>query len=196
MFAVITDLNPLIIALHPHGYLHLADQEYVEGDSKMSGHFVKTQKERSNADEQNVNSRRPIKEFWDHIDSKNERNHIEEQIKQIVIKQVVAYQDIANRAYEKSNITTDNGFQMISYDFMIDTTNKVWLLDNGDLFDLNTFDDLEFEEMVVDTLNIIGVRLFDFKKNGPSKLIRKSPMPPAQYNKALKKIDPYNPSTA
>lgn len=86
----------------------------------------------------------------------------------ILIKSIIAIEPVVTDAVKRISINRSNCFELFGFDIMIDSNLKPWLLEVNLSPSLATDSPLDLyikSNLIADTFNLIGVRIYDRKKD-------------------------------
>ena len=96
-----------------------------------------------------------------------------QQIKQIIVKTLIATEPQITQLVNKNPTTRNNCFELYGYDILIDDDLKPWLLEVNLSPSFATDAPLDMSiksNLLVDTLNLVGIKRFDRKKESMNKI--------------------------
>ena len=182
LYVLITGLNPLKLYLYKEGIIRFATEEYSLDINKIDESFIFLTNVYTNEKNENKykKPKNPDTEEGSKWSLKAYKNYclknginfdeIWEQIIDISIKSAISFRDTILSRIKQIGLKDKNYFKLLGYDFLLDSNQKVHLLEinsrpsllMGDIIDLKLK-----PQLVADVLNIVGIAIFshDYKDN-------------------------------
>ena len=157
-YALVTGLNPLRIYLYNDGLLLFNNYEFNLNKDQLKNNSVHFLDDNWSSDDGRIWN---FSEFMNFCE-KNEINYnkIKNKIIDIIIKSFISFYEYINEKVIEYNYSEKNFFEIFSFDFLLDSEEKLYLLKmTGDAkIETNTRKEIDlYNNLIIDTLNIIGL---------------------------------------
>jgi len=174
-FVLVTGFSPLKIYFYRDGYLTFSQKKFSLDESDLDDFCIHIPLEKNEFDcvdnttnfyyEKSLFDEKCI--IWNYLNferycKKNDINYqnIINQIKDIIIKTFISLSSDINNKINKSRIKDRNMFQLFTFDFILDTDQKIYLIDidkNPKLNSKHLAPVYIYDHIISDVLNIVGV---------------------------------------
>ena len=183
IYVLVTCYDPLRIYVYDEGLARFASETYSSAGkaskfSYLTNYSINKKKEKfvQNSDfkEDNVGHKWSLSALLKELEKENKNTDlIMGQIYDMIIKTIIAIEPEVVLMVRKLAIGRSNCFDLLGFDVIIDNTLKPWLLEVNLSPSLATDSPLDLfikGNLVADTLNLIGLRYYDRKKDCMSKI--------------------------
>lgn len=94
----------------------------------------------------------------------------------VIIKTLLCTENVITASLRKNNTSRSNCFELLGFDIILDSDLKPWLLEVNLSPSLSCDSPLDTQiksNLITDTLNLIGVKRFDRKKESMNKVLQR-----------------------
>ena len=206
IYVLITSYDPLKIYVYDEGLSRFASEPYTSSSKASRYSFLtnysinkKNDKFVQNLDpkQDNIGHKWSFSALMKFLNSNSvDTQLITSRIYDVIIKTIISIEPSVVSLSKKLGLGRNNCFDLLGFDIMIDSDLKVWLLEVNLSPSLATDSPLDLNiksNLISDTLNLVGVRFYDRKKECMSKLrarIRARNNQLKQYEYKSKKSEP------
>ena len=183
IYVVVTSFEPLKVYIYPEGLARFATEPYAPGNKKnrymhLTNYSVNKKNEKfvQNDDDQadDIGSKWSLSALCRHLDSVGvDTGLLWSRIYDIIIKSMLAIEPVVVDTSRRYAVNRSNCFELFGFDIIIDSNLKPWLLEVNLSPSLATESPLDLNikgSLISDMLNLVGIRVFDRKKETMNKL--------------------------
>lgn len=183
IYVLVTSYDPLKIYIYDEGLARFASEPYSASNRASKFSFLtnysinkKNDKFVQNKDESqdNVGHKWSISALFKTLEAFSvDTSLLLSKIYDLIIKTIIAVEPLVSQTAKKLGVGRNNCFDLLGFDVIIDSNLKPWLLEVNLSPSLATEAPLDLfikSNLIADTLNLVGLRFYDRKKECMSKL--------------------------
>lgn len=183
LYLLITSFEPLKLYVYEEGLARFACDSYTSEDvlnkfAYLTNYSINKKNDKfvQNTDwqEDNIGHKWSFSAFLKEMTRLGyDTDGIVKKIYDLMIKTIISIESLVVDSVRKLALKHNNCFDLLGFDIMIDSELKPWLLEVNLSPSMNTDSPLDLylkSNLMADTLNIVGIRAFDRKKESASKI--------------------------
>lgn len=185
IYVVITSYEPLRIYVYKEGLVRFASEEYSIKDAKTNqyNHLTnysinkKNQNfvQNKNLEQDDRGMKWSLAAFMKYLEQTGgiDTDLFWSRIYDIILKSVISGENLVFNAIKKTCIHRTNCFEVFGYDVLIDSNLKPWLIEINLSPSLACDSPIDLEiksNLISNTLNLVGIKQFDRKKESGNKV--------------------------
>lgn len=184
IYVLITSYEPLRVYIHQEGLARFASETYTQKINKqnkfmhLTNYAINKKSDKwvanTTCEQDDYGYKWSLGAFCKHLEQVGiDMNLLWSRIYDLVIKTLLCSENYIQTSMKKSGVGRTNCFELLGFDILIDSDLKPWLLEVNLSPSFATDAPLDMSiksQLLIDTLNLVGVKRFDRKKESMNKI--------------------------